>query len=220
MAENRCVVLFTKPARAGRVKTRLIGALTPDQAAELHAAFLADLLERLQDGPFDLQIAWAVDADEPLPERPSAGFRQEGVDLGERLYRGLRRVGRDYPLVAAVGSDHPDLPIDRLTEAFVGLTTGADVVLGPAQDGGYYLIAVTQEALGRQLFSGIPWSTERVLEATLEQCRQLGLSVDLLAREADVDTAADLERLAASLALRPDACPRTQHLLATWGRMG
>jgi rSAM/selenodomain-associated transferase 1 len=220
MAENRCVVLFTKPARAGRVKTRLIGDLTPDQAAELHAAFLADVLERLQRGSFHLQIAWAMDTDEALPESTSPGFRQTGEDLGERLLRGLRRVARDYPFVAAVGSDHPDLPIERLGEAFARLAEGADVVLGPAQDGGYYLIAVSRQSLGRTLFSDIPWSTGRVLEATLERCRQQGLSVDLLTREADVDTPADLERLAASLAARPADCPRTQRLLASWGRMG
>ena len=194
--------------------------MTPDQAAELHAAFLADLLERLQRGSFQVQIAWAIETNEPLPGSSSPGFRQEGADLGERLYRGLRRLAGEYPLVAAVGSDHPDLPIERPAEAFARLEQGADVVLGPAQDGGYYLIAVSRQALGRALFSGIPWSTGRVLEATLQRCRQQGLAVELLGRESDVDTPADLERLAASLAARPAHCPRTQRLLTTWGRMG
>lgn len=220
MADSRCVLLYTKPAREGRVKTRLIGELTPVQAAELHAAFLCDLLDRLQGGAFDLRIAWALEKDEPLPETSTPGFRQEGDDLGERLYRGLARAAREHDLVAAVGSDHPDLPLSRLHEAFVRLVAGVDVVLGPAEDGGYYLIALSQQGLRGEMFSGIPWSTEGVLEATLDRCRRLGLSVSLLPRAADVDTPADLERLAASLAARPADCPRTQRLLAAWGRMG
>ena len=219
MGASRCVLLYTKPARAGRVKTRLIGELTPGQAAELHEAFLSDLVERLKKGAFALQIAWALETDQPMPENAVPGLRQQGVDLGERLYRGLARASRDHDLVAAVGADHPALPLARFDEAFVLLAGEADVVLGPAEDGGYYLIAVSRKGLRPEIFSGIEWSTESVLEKTLERCRGLGLSVALLRREADVDTPADLERLAASLASRPAECPRTQRLLTAWGRM-
>src|SRR5688500_5580588 len=101
-----CLLLFTKPAVPGRVKTRLIGALTATQAAELHAAFLADLLARLRHATtFDLRLAWAVDEGEPLPPSPFPAVRQEGAGLGERLYRALAAAAHDYPLVAAVGSD-------------------------------------------------------------------------------------------------------------------
>ena len=88
-ASQRRLLLFTKPAREGRVKTRLIGDLTPAEAAALHTAFLEDLLDRLSGGIFDLRLAWALDPGEPVPGGPIPGVRQEGEDLGERLFRTL-----------------------------------------------------------------------------------------------------------------------------------
>ncbi len=152
MSESRCLVLYTKPAVPGRVKTRLIGALSAEQAAELHLAFYGDLLERLEDGEFSIQIAWGVEEPEPVPDSRFPGFRQIGIDLGQRLYRGLSRAAQDFSLVAAVGSDHPELQLSHVHSAFDKLAGGTDVVLGPAADGGYYLIGVAGNLLGRGLF--------------------------------------------------------------------
>lgn len=212
----RRLLLFTKPARAGRVKTRLIDDLTPAEAAELHAAFVDDLLDRLRGGDFELRLAWALDADEPVPEGPVPGVRQRGDDLGERLYLAL---SESPGAVAALGSDHPTLPLGLVHRAFERVEAGADVVLGPAEDGGYYLIAVDGGAVPRRLFAGIDWSTERVLPQTLERCRELGLRVELLPMASDVDTPEDLRRLAARLAVDDLGCPRTRALLAAWGRL-
>ncbi len=217
MSEDRCLVVFTKPARPGRVKTRLIGALDAGQAAALHAAFLDDLLERLQGGGFDLEIAWALDPGEPPPPAAAPGFRQEGADLGERLYRGLARAARDHGRVAAVGSDHPDLPLATVERAFAALGE-AEIVLGPAEDGGYYLIGARAEALRRELFEDIAWSTDGVYETTVGRCRRLGLRLARLPVAADVDTPADLDRLAAALERGDADCPRTRALLASWRR--
>jgi uncharacterized protein len=212
-----CLLVFTKPAVPGRVKTRLIGALTAAQASDLHAAFLADLLGRLEGpGSFELAIAWSLAADEPLPPSRWPGLRQEGGDLGERLYHGLASAAIRYPLVAAIGSDHPDLPRERVEGAFALLAEGADVVLGPATDGGYYLVGARREALSPELFRGIPWSSSEVLARSLDRCTELGLSPVLLASGQDVDTPADLARLAAALRRDGSACPRTAALLAAW----
>src|SRR4051794_11259760 len=87
---RRRLLLFTKPARAGQVKTRLIGDLTPAEAADLHAAFLLDLVDRLRGGDFELTLAWALDEAEELPAGPAPGaaplpgLRQSGADLGAR----------------------------------------------------------------------------------------------------------------------------------------
>lgn len=217
---RRRLLLFTKPAREGRVKTRLIGDLTPAEAAALHAAFLGDLVDRLRDGDFELQLAWALDAQDELPAGPLPGVRQQGDDLGERLYRALSEGSRDGSSVMALGSDHPTLPLALVHEAFERLEKGAEVVLGPAEDGGYYLIALRSDAVDPDLFRDIPWSTGRVLSETLERCR--GLAVELLPLDSDVDTPEDLRRLAARLA--PDAeddlgCPRTRELLRGWQRL-
>ncbi len=220
MTDGRCLTLFTKPTRAGEVKTRLIGELAPEQAAELHAAFRDDLLERLDPGAFDLSIAWALGEGEPVPDGPHPGLRQVGDDLGARLLDALARAGESHELVAAVGSDHPLLPVEAVEEAFDRLERGAEVVLGPATDGGYYLIAFRTAALDRRVFADIPWSTAGVLERTLERCRELDLTAELLAEASDVDTSDDLRRLIQELD-RADvpACPRTRGLLERWDRL-
>jgi rSAM/selenodomain-associated transferase 1 len=219
---RRRLFLFTKPAREGRVKTRLIGDLTAAEAAALHAAFLDDLVERLREGDFELQLAWALDAQDEVPAGPVPGVRQQGDDLGERLYRALSEGARDGSEVMALGSDHPTLPLALIHEAFERLEKGAEVVLGPAEDGGYYLIALQSQAVDPRLFRGIAWSTDRVLPATLERCESLGLAVELLPQESDVDTPEDLRRLAARLASDTSddlGCPRTRELLRTWQRL-
>jgi rSAM/selenodomain-associated transferase 1 len=216
---DRCLLLLAKPARPGRVKTRLIGDLTPEQAAELQAAFLDDALAELAGGRYDLFLAWALEDGEAPPSLPWPWLRQEGADLGERLYRALAGAGRAYPLVGAVGSDHPTLRRERVEAAFDLLAEGADVVLGPADDGGYYLIAARAQGLAPELFSGIAWSTGEVLAATVERCRRQGLAVGLLPASRDVDTPEDLQALAARLVAGAESCPATRALLARWGRL-
>lgn len=216
---SRRLLLFTKPAREGRVKTRLIGDLTAAEAAALHGAFLDDLLERLRDGDFELRLAWALDPADDLPAGPVPGIRQEGDDLGERLYRALAGAAEEVSSVMALGSDHPTLPLEWIHQAFEAVERGAPVVLGPAEDGGYYLVALRSDAVSRRLFQGIPWSTAGVLPVTLERCRELGISPELLPEAADVDTPEDLRRLAARLVSGDLGCPRTRELLRLWQRL-
>jgi rSAM/selenodomain-associated transferase 1 len=221
VSARRLLLLFTKPAREGRVKTRLIGDLTPAQAAALHAAFLDDLLDRLRAGlreDIELRLAWALDPEEAVPSGPLPGVRQEGSDLGERLYRTLRDAAAEAGAVMALGSDHPTLPLEIVHRAFETVERGADVALGPAEDGGYYLIALRAGAVAPRLFEGIAWSTGQVLAATLDRCRELGLAVELLPEASDVDTPEDLHRLAARMAADGDlGCPRTRSLLVSLG---
>jgi rSAM/selenodomain-associated transferase 1 len=234
---DRRLLLFTKPARAGRVKTRLIGDLTPVQAAELHAAFVADLVARLTGASCDLHLAWALEPGEELSgeelsgeELPGAGIagmpdlpdlpsrRQEGADLGERLYAALADAAREARVVAALGSDHPSLPVELVERAFAAIEAGTRVVLGPAEDGGYYLIALAAP-VPRRLFEEIDWSTGRVLAQTLARCAELGITPELLPVASDVDTPEDLARLARRMAGSDLGCPRTRRLLADWGRL-
>jgi rSAM/selenodomain-associated transferase 1 len=214
-----CLLVFTKPARPGRVKTRLIGPLTAEEAAELHRAFLDDLLGTLAGGPFEIRLAWALDPGEEPPPCSLPGERQVGADLGARLHHSLAEAARRYPRVAAVGSDHPTLSRERVEEAFRRLEEGCDLALGPAEDGGYYLIAARAEALSPEIFRDVPWSTSEVLAATLSRLDALGLEPCLLPEEADVDTAEDLAALTARLAAMKGACPHTRALLARWGRL-
>lgn len=218
LPDTRTLLLFTKPARAGEVKTRLIGTLTAEQAAHLHAAFRDDLLERLRRGRFGVTLAWALREDEPVPEGPLAAWRQRGSDLGERMFDALVH-GASSELVAAVGSDHPLLGADEVEAAFSALESGADMVFGPATDGGYYLVAGRRETMVHRVFEEIQWSTASVLDTTLDRCREVGVQVELLKEASDVDTPADLERLCQALEGAPERCPRTRKLLEDWGRL-
>ena len=171
------------------------------------------------NGRFDLRVAWALEPGEREPVGRVRSMRQRGEDLGLRLYGALHELAMDYFLVAAVGSDHPTLSVSLVHRAFDKLSTGGDVVLGPAADGGYYLVAVSSEALSERLFRRIPWSTAGVLESTLDRCRELDLKVDLLPTVADVDTPTDLAHLIATLDRDPAVGGRrTRSLLRSWNR--
>lgn len=168
---------------------------------------------------------WSLSrGDEPPNDLAPGGVpwrRQRGVDLGERLYRGLKWAVSGGGCAAAVGSDHPDLDSQRVENAFDLLDRGHDAVLGPARDGGYYLIALRREAVHRRLFDGLAWSTPSVLAESLSRCREMGLDVALLPEEADLDTVDDLARFRDALKRRPELrslCPRTTEVVASWSR--
>ena len=222
-APRDCVLLFSKPARPGKVKTRLIGELSAEQAAELHGAFLADALDGLRRGNFAARLAWAVDPgelDEALkPPRNIGSFLQEGEDLGARLFTGLQRLTDRFERVAAIGSDSPELDPATIEDAFRRLDAEADVAVGPTRDGGYYLLALRREALREELFDGVAWSTETVLEQTLDRCRDLGLRVATLPTVDDIDVAEDLRLLAQRLSASGSHPKNTRRLLASWGRI-
>ena len=233
---DAAVVMLTKPPVAGRVKTRLIGALDAAETARLHWAFVEDLAAELNRGAFSLAVAWALESGEQPPRVDGQPFAAEttqiGSSLGDRLFYALSELGKRYRLLAAVGSDHPELEASTVERGFERLRTReVDVVLGPSDDGGYYLFGLRSEALDERLFQGVAWSTESVLEQTRERCRELGLRVGLLDVVADIDTPEDLRRLcdrlralggrasapARGLATGARAlAPRTRLLLEEW----
>ena len=199
---------------AGRVKTRLAAVLGADAACALYRAFVLDLAERLGAMPY--AVTWAyTPPDAPFPELlPGAGCRpQRGRDLGERL---TGAIGEEFAAgpgpVIAIGADAPHIPAAALAEAAATLAHGADVVLGPAADGGYYLIGLGRPA--PDLFAGIAWGTAGVLEATLARAGAAGLAPHLLPPSFDVDQPADLARLRALLARGEVSLPRTTGVMA------
>lgn len=221
-AASRRLLVFTKPAIPGRVKTRLTPTLSPDQAARVHQAFLDDLLDRMAGGPFAITLAWALEGDEEPPDlagRDLPSVRQRGRDLGERLYHGLADAGRgpaSARVVAAVGSDLPTVPRSVVEDAFRRIEEGADAALGPSRDGGYYLIAFRADVLAPGLFEQITWSTEQVLGETVRRLGEARLTVALLPTHDDIDTPGDLHTFHEFLQQGwedPSLCPRTARLL-------
>src|SRR2546430_1702524 len=144
-------------------------------------------------------------------EPPLAGW--PGRDLGERLAAAIADELAEGPgPVLVIGADAPHVPAAPLAEAAAALAGRADVVLGPAADGGYYLIGIRGPA--PDLFAGIAWSTAGVLAATRAQAEAAGLAVHLLPPGFDVDEVADLVRLRALLARGEVRLPRTTEVLA------
>jgi hypothetical protein len=197
-------VIFAKAPIPGQVKTRLCPPLTPDEAATLHGSFVLDMLERTKLAvaklqlPFHRYLACAPSSElvffKIMEERQGVRLLdQVGENLGQRMHRTFVDVfAKGYTQVIIVGTDVPTLPLTVYQEAFTMLGR-SDVVLGPALDGGYYLIGLKQPA--EQLFTGVPWSTDRVLAVTQQQAKALGLSVELTTAWRDVDTIADLQSL-------------------------
>jgi rSAM/selenodomain-associated transferase 1 len=191
------LIIFAKEPRPGQVKTRLSPPLSPQETAQLYHSFLLDILEEMSRIP-DLRLALAFS---PPPARgffrrlapPGTDlFPQEGRDLGERMARAFACVfGAGFGPILLRGSDTPDLPAAVVSEAREVLAAGkAQVVLGPATDGGYYLVGLNEPQ--PSLFQGPTWSSNTVLSSTLEVARQRGLEVHLLPSWPDIDTYADL----------------------------
>jgi rSAM/selenodomain-associated transferase 1 len=177
------------------VKTRLARAIGAEAAAALYTALVRDLRDRLADAPF--AVRWAVaEPDHGFAARfaldPATVFPQRGDDLGARLADALgRMLDAGFARCAIVGSDVPQLGRDVVERAFVALRA-ADVVLGPAADGGYYLVATGAR---HELFVGIAWSTSAVLAETLARADELGLRTAQLETLLDVDEERDLDAL-------------------------
>ena len=208
------VVVMTKVPGMAVVKSRLHDFLGEAQATELYRCFLLDRLDavaRLDE--VSGAVAYTPREAEALMRTlapPSLGLvPQRGADLGERLSAVLTELlGRGHAGAIAVDSDSPTLPMAYVLEAATALSASAcDVVLGPCEDGGYYLVGLRSPRPA--LFEGIPWSTDAVFALTLAKARASGLSVHILPPWFDVDTEADLERLHAEIVAGPHGPPRT-----------
>jgi len=205
------ICIFAKPPVAGRVKTRLAATLGADAAARLARAFLEDTIESVQAIPWAqpvLATTEPVEADVPV-------LLQGEGDLGTRIERVLRAALQRAPLAMAIGADAPALP-SRLLESARDALREVDVAIGPAEDGGFYLLALRRCPEG--LLRDLPWSAADTLHATLERLRVLGLRTALLEPWFDVDRAEDLERLRTLIRQGTLVAPRTEHILASLPR--
>lgn len=215
------IVLFAKAPIPGRVKTRLRPRYSPEQTAQLQVAFVEDMVEMLHgfSAEADLQLHTDIETDAWRDLRVEARLQAHG-DLGLRMLTALETALREgRPRAMIVGSDAPSLPAEHLWKL---LASGADVTLGPTEDGGYYAIACRRTAPA--MFAGVEWSTPRALEQTVRAATETGLSVELGDRWFDVDSPEDLERLARSRVLRVHTRSwfetYAKHLLACEGLAG
>ncbi len=213
---DKALLIFAKQPRPGKVKTRLSPPFSLHEAAEIYQCMLSDTLAKVAalDGVEKFLFFEQSSEAEEFFRQGFPGFSifpQEGAGLGERLERAFEKVfALGFGSVAAIGTDSPDLPPSHLQEPFQLLEQGgAEVVFGPATDGGYYLVALGCFCPG--VFRDIPWSTDQVLEKSVAAAVSLGLRVVCLPVWPDMDTVEDLKRFLA--AGNPDSAPHTHRFL-------
>ena len=216
---RRCLIIVAKDPLSGQAKTRLARGIGDQQARALYRCFLYDTVELAQ------RFAATTLAFSFWPATSAASFGalanaalllpQHGADFGSRLLSAFEQAhSQGYDQIVLIGSDNPSLPPQYVEQAFAALAT-SPTVLGPANDGGYYLIGMHAPQPG--LFHpGIAWSTASVAQQTRAAAAEAGLAMAQVPPWYDIDTADDLHQLYTDLAENRLGCaaPRTLAALA------
>lgn len=190
MSEKRLLIVFVKNAVLGTAKTRLAKTIGDDAAFAIYKR-LMHITEQATTGikNCDVHIYFSSQKD---PERWAnfTQYVQRGNDLGERMSDAFRRsFALGYERVVGIGSDLPDLTSEIIEKGLSELNSN-DAVFGPAEDGGYYLIGM--RSMLEYIFENKPWSTEELLEITLDELKEKGHSVGIIRTLNDLDTEEDL----------------------------
>ncbi len=214
------LVIFTRYPEPGKTKTRLIPALGAAGAARLQCDLtrhaLAQAREFQQSAPVTVEVRYDGGDTEKMAEcfGNDVPYRPQGPgDLGRRMERALADAFRaGAARVVVIGADCPDITPRVLRDAFERLAD-ADVVLGPATDGGYYLVGLRRPV--PELFNEIPWGGEQVLQSTLDRATELSRTVSLLEPLSDVDRPEDLPVWRRAQGTSPHASPKISVIIPT-----
>jgi uncharacterized protein len=211
------VVVMAKAPREGFVKTRLIGEYAPRDVARLSECMLLDTLALVR-AVSRVHVAVVCPSEDvaEIGARLPAGVDvrgQRGHGLAAALVSAFEQFVPEFRRVVALDSDSPHLP-RSIIESALDLLDMNDVVVGPTDNGGYYLVGAS--AMHPHLFDAAPLGTRNARDALLSNARARGLSVALTETWYDVDVPADLRRLGAELRIEPARAPRTAALLSSW----
>jgi len=196
MSNTRCVILFVKLPEKGKVKSRLATRLDGDIVLRLYECMVLDAIDMLNSGHYSFRICFdppeASDRIRQWLGHAYSYMPQFGDDLGEKMEQAFSRVfSEEVSEAILIGSDVPGVTSAIIKEAFEALATH-DSVIGPASDGGYYLIGFRKGALCPEIFHHMIWSTTVVFEETVRRLHQASRSVHVLPELADVDRKEDL----------------------------
>jgi uncharacterized protein len=198
------LLVFARLPEPGRVKTRLAAELGPERALAVYEAMLRDLIASIGPSTPDTEIEFLWP---PTPGANGAALRrafaqhtvaiQTGATLGDRLSMAFseRFFFHRTNKIVAIGVDDPLLPRELIEHAFA-LLDSCEYVLGPAEDGGYYLLGCRALSFEPSVFQDIAWGTSSVLSSTIGRIAATGRTMALLPERFDIDTAEDLERYA------------------------
>lgn len=194
---KRAVIVFTRVPFPGQTKTRMMPYLSPEQCAHLHRCFLKDMKRVCMDAGADVFVCYTPEGKEeilyPLLGEEAVYFPQEGEDLGERMYRAVRTVlQKGYEACVLIGTDVPEIRKKHMEDAFSILETGAkDVVFGPTEDGGYYLVGMKKPY--REVFEKQTFGYGNVLENTIRRLEKHSIEAGCIGQLWDMDTHEDLQ---------------------------
>lgn len=206
------LIVFVKYPEEGMVKTRIGSVLGDHFTIDLYRSFVADIIQKAARLSPDLLVYFT-------PEERAFDFRnwlglkisifpQKGNDLGERMKNALKeQFGLGYGRLVLIGSDIPHISAGRLNRS-LRLLRKKGAVIGPAEDGGYYLIGFNSRHFLPEVFDNIPWSTSSVFSLTLRVLADKEIKTALLPRMRDIDTVHDLKKI------NLGGMPRTRAFLA------
>jgi hypothetical protein len=217
MTDNRCVLLFVKLPEKGRVKSRLARHIGQDAALALYESMALDVIDMLKRGRFPFRICYtppeARDQMTGWLGREYDYLPQTGDDLGDRMDEAFARVfSTAVEEALLIGSDIPGLTTGIIEEAFASLAMN-DAVIGPANDGGYYLIGFRKNTFTPGIFHDMAWSTSAVFRATMDKLHDASRKVHVLPELTDVDTVEDLRALLSQVGNSPSERSRTLSFL-------
>jgi len=199
---NSVLLVFTRAPVPGQTKTRLIPLLGAQGAAEFHQTVLQSTLAEADASDFrTLEIWCAAENDHPFLKQCSLDYScaikiQQGDDLGERMHHATDATLSENTCVVLIGSDCPAITTDVLNQAHQHFSDGKDAVIGPASDGGYYLIGLKEP--DSRIFHDITWGEGDVAERTRQNFAVLGLDYVELEELPDIDTPEDYQRYISS----------------------
>lgn len=190
---TKVLIIFTKNPVLGKVKTRLASAIGDEDALRVHQSLVEETITKVNHCHCD-KVVYFSDGINAVNSFSEHGFRQEVQtegDLGKRMKHAFaNEFENGYTSIVIVGTDCPDIDETTISLAFDQLVD-KEVVLGPAYDGGYYLIGLS--ALYNELFDDIAWSTSTVFQSTVQRLHELSLSLGLTEKKQDIDTLDDLK---------------------------
>lgn len=192
------LIIFVKNEEAGKVKTRLAKEVGDEKALEIYQKLLSYTYDQVSPLPVTKEVCYSrfIEENDLWGERAFLKQLQKGEGLGERMSEAFRRSFDDegFQKTVIIGSDCAELTLDILKEAFARLNDH-EIVLGPAADGGYYLLGM--KSYFPELFTQIAWSTGSVLEKTINKAEKLGKDYTLLKQLNDVDRLEDWKQVEA-----------------------
>ncbi len=189
------LIIFAKNPQLGKVKTRLAATIGDEKALAIYNQLLSHTEAIASKVNYDKYVFYSnyVDQDDLWNNDLFFKELQNGINLGDRMTNAFRTIfGKGHHRIVIIGTDCPEISTANIESAFQSLDEN-EIVIGPAHDGGYYLIGMKQEH--RSLFENISWSTATVLWETLAKCKSLNLNYQLLPTLRDIDREDDLKYL-------------------------